>query len=91
MSLIDELFTTYPTGDFGTIFEDFFQLIELTSLRAGMLISGSVPTVLGILQVEDLSFSGMPQKERLEEVVRFAVSENHFVLRRALGVAVEAT
>ena len=89
-TLVEELASRYPAMDFHKMFEEFFQSIELSSLRAGALVSGSVPTVLGILQAEDVSFSGMPQRARLEEVVRFAVSEDHFVLRRALGLAVEA-
>lgn len=88
--LVDELYVRFPAMDFQKMFEEFFQSMELTSLRAGTLVSGSAPAVLGILQAEDISFSGMPQRARLEEVVRFAVSEDHFVLRRALGLAVEA-
>lgn len=88
-TLVDDLATKNPAMDFHKMFEEFFQSIERSSLRAGTLVSGSVPTVLGILQAEDVSFSGMPQRMRMEEIVRFAVSEDHFVLRRALGLAVE--
>jgi hypothetical protein len=89
--LIDELAAKNPGLDFGPMFADFFQSIERTSLRAGTLVSGNVDTIIHVLKGEDVSFSGLTPKERIEEVIRFSVSEDHFILRRALGVAVEGT
>jgi tetratricopeptide (TPR) repeat protein len=89
--LVDDLAGRKPDLDFGKIFEEQFQSMERTALRAGLLVAGNVGTAFDILKVEETSFSGMSQRDRMEEVVRFAVSEDHFVLRRALGVAVEGT
>ncbi|MBM4397969.1 MAG: tetratricopeptide repeat protein [Deltaproteobacteria bacterium] len=89
--LVEDLAARYPGMDFQSMFEDFFRSVERTALRAGTLVSGNVDIVLTHLKSEEVSFSGMPQRDRLEEVVRFAVSDDHFVLRRALGIAIEGT
>lgn len=89
--LVDEMSSRYPAMDFGQMYEEFFRGLEATALRSGVLVSGNVQTVLNILRTEDASFSGMAQRDRMEEVVRFTLSEDHFILRRALGVAVEAS
>jgi hypothetical protein len=89
--LMDEMMIRYPAMDFGQMYEEFFRGLESTALRSGMLVSGNVQTVINILRTEDVSFSGMAQKDRIDEVVRFTLSEDHFILRRALGLAVEAS
>jgi len=71
--------------DFEAIYGDFVKGLELTSLRAGLLVCGSLPVALEIIRAEDVSFSGLSLKERMEELVRFTVSEEHFTLRRAVG------
>ena len=87
--LVDDLASAEGSLNVGQIFEDFFASTERTSLRAGTLVSGNIPAVLNVLKLDEMTFSGMSSKERMEEVVRFALSEDHFILRRALGVAVE--
>mgnify|MGYP000860176330 CR=1 FL=1 len=89
--LVEEMMSRDPSMDFGRMFEEYFRGLEATALRAGVLVSGNVQTVLNILRSEEVSFSGMSQKDRLDEIIRFTLSEDHFVLRRALGVAVEAS
>jgi hypothetical protein len=89
--LVDDLAGRKPDIDFGKLFEEQFHAMERTALRAGMLVAGNVGTAFDVLKTEETSFSGMTQRDRMEEAVRFAVSEDHFVLRRALGVAVEGT
>jgi tetratricopeptide (TPR) repeat protein len=89
IQLVEELTNRNPTLDFGKMFDEFFQGMERSALRAGTLVCGSVPTAIGTLRTEETSFSGLPQKQRLEEVVMFSMSEDHFLLRRALGIAVE--
>jgi len=91
MKLTGDLVARHPDMDFRAMFTDFFKDIERTSLRTGMLVCGKPDVVMGILRAEEVSFSGMPQRERMEEVTRFAISEDHFILRRALGVAVEGS
>jgi len=84
-----DLLERHPDTDVGTMFNEFFIGVERTALRSGVLACGSVVTALDVLRSEDAGFSEMTQKERMKEVIRFGVSEDHFVLRRALGIAVE--
>ena len=88
--LVGDLTARNPDMEVGTLFDTFFVSMERTALRAGTLICGNLDTALDILRTEEAGFSGMNQKERMEEVIRFGISEDHFVLRRALGIALEA-
>ncbi len=88
--LMADLEASEPDMDFGRMFEEYFAAIERTAIRAGVLVCGNLDVAMTIIGAEDLSFSGLPKKERLGEVIRFGVSEDHFVLRRALGIAIEA-
>ncbi len=88
--LISDLEAREPDLDFGRMFEEYFAAIERTAIRAGVLVCGNLDVALAIIGAEEVSFSGLPKKERLAEVIRFGVSDDHFVLRRALGIAVEA-
>jgi hypothetical protein len=87
--LLGDLVQREAALDFGGLIEHFFVAMERSALRAGTLVAGSAPASLAVLKAEDMGFSGLSQRERMEEVVRFAISDDHFVLRRALGVAVE--
>ncbi len=87
--LMADLEAREPDMDFGRMFDEYFAAIERTALRAGVLVCGNLDVAMTIVGAEEVSFSGLPKKERLEEVVRFGVSDDHFVLRRALGIAVE--
>ncbi|MBP7125494.1 tetratricopeptide repeat protein [Myxococcota bacterium] len=83
--IVGELVRRQGAMDFEAIYGDFVKGLELTSLRAGLLVCGSLPVALEIIRAEDVSFSGLSLKERMEELVRFTVSEEHFTLRRAVG------
>lgn len=89
--LIEELTAKHPELDFGELFEEYYRAMEKSALRAGTLVAGDVGTALNIIRTEETSFSGLPQRDRMEEVVRFAVSDDHFILRRMLGIALEGT
>jgi hypothetical protein len=84
--IVGDLVRRQGTLDFEAIYSDYVKGLELTSLRAGLLVCGSLPVALDIIRTEDVTFSGLPLKERMEELVRFTVSEEHFDLRRAVGV-----
>lgn len=89
--LISDLEAREPDMNFGRIFEEFFTAMERTAIRAGVLVCGNLDVAMTIVGAEDVSFSGLSKKERLQEIIRFGVSDDHFVLRRALGIAVEAS
>jgi len=71
------------------VFRNYFRSMEITALRAGTLVSCNVPAVMNALRVEQSGFSRMERREKIEEVLRFAISEDHFVLRRALGISID--
>lgn len=71
------------------VFKDFFRSMEISALRAGALVSCNIPSVMNALRVEQSGFSRMERREKIEEVLRFAISEDHFVLRRALGISID--
>ncbi|NOZ00753.1 MAG: tetratricopeptide repeat protein, partial [Deltaproteobacteria bacterium] len=87
--LVGDLIARNRVLDVDAILDEFFKSMERTALRAGTLVCGSIDTAMDILRGEDAGFSHMTQKERQEEVVRFGISEDHFILRRVLGVALE--
>lgn len=64
--------------------------IDCTSDRAGFVLANDLEIVTGLLRkVEDTS-SGTPQKDRLRELILFAVSEQYFAVRQRLGIALRA-
>ena len=71
------------------VFRNYFRSMEITALRAATLVSCNVPAVMNALRVEQSGFSRMERREKIEEVLRFAISEDHFVLRRALGISID--
>jgi tetratricopeptide (TPR) repeat protein len=87
--LVEDLLKRYPMS-IEDMFKDFFRSMEISGLRGGALVACNVPATLNFLRGEDMGFSGMSQRERIEEVLRFVVSEDHFILRRALGINLES-
>ena len=67
-----------------TALENFCRAAELHDLSSMIKVDQEPRTFLAQRGIG-------AEAERIEEVIRFAVSEDHFVLRRALGVAVEGT
>lgn len=90
VKLVSELHNKYPEMDLNAIYDNLFKGIEKTSIRVGMLVCGNVVTAYNILRGEDISFSGLSHKEKLEELISFAISEDHFILRKTLGIALES-
>jgi tetratricopeptide (TPR) repeat protein len=87
--LISDLVAREPDADFGRILGLFFTGMERTALRAGVLMCGDTNIALRGLSAHEGLFPNLNQRERVEEVVRFSLSDDHFILRKALGVAIE--
>jgi tetratricopeptide (TPR) repeat protein len=61
--------------------------IDCTADRAGFVLANDLEVVTAVLRkVEDTS-SGTPQKDRLRELILFAVGEPYFAVRQRLGIA----
>jgi len=87
--LVDDLMKKYPMS-LDDMFRDYFRSIEVTQLHAGTLVACNVPSVMNFLRTEQSGFSNMTQRERIEEVLRFAISDDHYILRSALGINLES-
>jgi tetratricopeptide (TPR) repeat protein len=64
------------------------QMADLTTTRAGLLLCGSVAVAHRAMMLEHHYASDLSPKERIKELLVFAVSETYFELRGALGVAI---
>lgn len=66
------------------------QTADLASTRAGLLISGDVDPARRSIQKEPQSSSDRSPREKIGDLYRFAVSDEHGDLRGAIGTAVGA-
>jgi len=87
---VDDLYARYADVEVGEMFRQFFRAMEKTALRTGLLVCGSVDVAMDIVRAEEAGFSDMAVKEREEELAWFAVSDDHFALRRIIGAVVES-
>lgn len=63
--------------------------VELTALRAGLLVSGDLDAAARVVPILQTDASvDMPPKDKLKELVLFSVSEEYFRLREALGIQI---
>ncbi|MFO0652556.1 MAG: hypothetical protein U0326_40445 [Polyangiales bacterium] len=64
----------------------WYQAVELTSARAGFLLSGDLEICKKMLAMEPGMPGDVSPGEKLKDVVLFSLSENYFSLREALGI-----
>jgi len=60
--------------------------VELTGNHAGLLACVDLETAIGALRQESIAFSKLPPKEKAKELVLYAVSDEFYEVRRALGI-----
>ncbi|NUP10097.1 MAG: tetratricopeptide repeat protein [Polyangiaceae bacterium] len=65
------------------------QTVELTSTRAGFLLSGDLEVAKKIIAAEPQLPGDLTPQEKLKELLVFAVSENYFKLRKQLGLDIK--
>lgn len=63
--------------------------IDLTADRAGAVLAHDLQIATEVLRAQEEG-SSVPVKERMKEIVLFAISEEYFTLRERLGVTIEA-
>lgn len=72
-----------------TDIKQWMQTVELTALRAGLLICNDLETAKNMIQALPPEGSvDLPPAEKVKEVVLFSVSEQYFKLREALGIQI---
>jgi tetratricopeptide (TPR) repeat protein len=67
---------------------EWLRAAETIACRAALLVSGDVTVAGNVLAVAGVAPGGRSPRDRLEELLPFAVSQNHTALRHLLGVAV---
>lgn len=64
--------------------------VDLTADRAGFILAADLEIGLEIIKAADENQAGVPQKDRLKELVLYSVSEPYFAVRRKLGINIDA-
>ncbi|MFO0742966.1 MAG: hypothetical protein U0270_44230 [Labilithrix sp.] len=68
----------------------WLQLADLSSMRAGLLIAGDIEPARQAIGCEVTAPSDLAPREKLGELLKFAVSDLYTDLRGAIGVAVQS-
>jgi tetratricopeptide (TPR) repeat protein len=63
--------------------------IDLSADRAGFIIANDLELSNEMIKAADEASSAVPQKERLKELMLYAVSEEYFALRQKLGINID--
>ena len=66
----------------------WLEMVEHSSNRLAFLLSNDLGAAVRSLKNETGQFSKAPVQDRVREIVLFALSENYFKLRKALGLAI---
>ena len=61
--------------------------VELTAARAGFLVAGELPAAVRGITEGVAGASALPTRERVKELLLFAVSRPYLELRKAIGAA----
>ena len=68
----------------------WMQAVELTAVRAGLLLCNDVDTAARLVQqIASESTADVMMKEKVKEIVLFSISESYFHLREALGIQIK--
>ncbi len=68
----------------------WMQCSDLTAIRAGLLMCGDLPVAAKVVRQEPTIAGMLSARDKLTDLVRFAVSDAHAHLRKALGIAVRS-
>ncbi|XYI03446.1 protein kinase domain-containing protein [Sorangium sp. So ce1128] len=64
--------------------------IDLTADRAGFLLANDLELAQEMIKAADEASAAVPQKERLKELMLYAVSEEYFAVRQRLGINIDS-
>jgi tetratricopeptide (TPR) repeat protein len=62
--------------------------VDLSADRAGLLMSDDLATAVEVIRAADPASSSVPQSERVEDIFKYAVSEQYLTARKALGISI---
>jgi tetratricopeptide (TPR) repeat protein len=63
-------------------------IVDLTCHRVGFILSGDLETSARLVSQEPVTVGGMQPKERITQLILYSISEEYFMVRQALGLAV---
>ncbi|MCA9543155.1 MAG: tetratricopeptide repeat protein [Myxococcales bacterium] len=66
----------------------WLEMMEHSANRLGLVLANDVKSAMQVIRNETGTFSKAPTQDRIRELVLFALSENYFQLRKALGLAI---
>ncbi|XXX82260.1 tetratricopeptide repeat protein [Sorangium sp. So ce134] len=64
--------------------------VDLTADRAGFLLANDLELAQEMIKAADEASAAVPQKERLKELMLYAVSEEYFAIRKRLGINIDS-
>ncbi|WP_437971884.1 tetratricopeptide repeat protein [Sorangium sp. So ce260] len=64
--------------------------VDLTADRAGFLLANDLELAQEMIKAADDASAAVPQKERLKELMLYAVSEEYFAVRQRLGINIDS-
>jgi hypothetical protein len=64
---------------------------DLTAGRAALALCGDLGAAARVIAAEPSGQSPLPARERINDLLAFSVSEDHFAVRAALGMHVNLT
>src|SRR5581483_11362829 len=64
------------------------QAVDLTAHRAGFIVSNDLALSARFIQMEPATVGGLSAKDKIKELVLYAISEEYFELREHLGVTI---
>ncbi|WP_437616742.1 tetratricopeptide repeat protein [Sorangium sp. So ce834] len=64
--------------------------VDLTADRAGFLLANDLELAQEMIKAADEASAAVPQKERLKELMLYAVGEEYFAIRKRLGINVDS-
>jgi hypothetical protein len=64
--------------------------VDLSADRAGFIVANDLELCNEMIKAADEASSAVPQKDRLKELVLYAVSEEYFAIRQKLGINIDA-
>lgn len=64
------------------------QAVDLTSHRAGLIISNDLSLAARFIGQEPITVGGMQPKDKVKELLMYAISPAYFELRNLLGIAI---
>ncbi len=62
--------------------------VELTTHRLGFILCGDLATAAKMISTEPATVGGLQPKEKIVELIMYAISDQYFEVRRHLGMAI---